>query len=123
MKGFWYMIEALLAGIILIGFLVMLVGNSVIIPQDDLSLKGYEILHDLDDQEILRDYVADLNHSGLNSQIKLASYNHSIQICDQGNNCVGNIPSADNVWVGNYYIIAGGGEYDPYLVKLFMWRI
>lgn len=117
------MIEAVLAGIILIGFLLVLAGSNLSLPRDDLSLKGYEILHDLDYQGILRPYVVEGNHSGLNSQISLVSYNHSVQICDQGGSCVGSMPSADNVWVGNYYIIAGETDYEPYLVKLYMWRL
>lgn len=123
MKGFLYMIEAMLAGIILIGFLMTLAGNNLTLLGDDMSLRGYEILHDLDGQGILRQYAVDGNYSGLNSQIKLISYNHSVQICDQGNVCTGSMPSADNVWVGNYYIIAGEGTYEPYLVKLYMWRL
>lgn len=123
MKGFWYMIEVMLAGIIMIGFLVTLAGNSLSFQQESLDMRGFEILHDLDDQGILRSYAIDNNHSGLNSQIKLSRYNHSIQICDQSNNCVGSIPTADNVWAGNYIIISGEGDYNPRTVKLYMWKL
>jgi hypothetical protein len=123
MKGFWYMIEAILAGIILMGFLLVLAGGYVRVPGEPVGLKGYEILHDLDRQGMLRPYVLDGNHSGLNSRIRLFGYNHSVQICGQSGSCSGSVPDAGNVWVGNYYIIAGENQYQPYLVKLLMWSL
>jgi hypothetical protein len=121
MRGFWYMIEVVIAGIILIGFLLFVSGVYANIPEQDISIRGYSILHELDHQGVLRGYVNDGNYSGLNSQIILFGYNHSVQICDQGGNCLGNSPDADNVWVGNY-MVAGDQNYNPKLVKLYMWR-
>ncbi|UCD07908.1 MAG: hypothetical protein JSW41_03005 [Candidatus Aenigmatarchaeota archaeon] len=123
MRGFWYMIEAILAGIIMISFLLVLAVGYGKVPGEYVSLKGYEILHDLDQQGVLRSYVIDGNYSGLGSQIKLFEYNHSVQICDQAGNCSGSMPDAANVWIGNYYIIAGEDQYQPYLIKLYMWRL
>ncbi len=117
------MIEAILAGIIMISFLLVLALGYGKVPGEYVSLKGYEILHDLDQQGILRSYVIDGNYSGLESQIKLFEYNHSVQICDQTGNCSGSMPDAANVWIGNYYIIAGEDQYQPYLIKLYMWRL
>ncbi len=122
MRGFWYMIEAVLAGIILLGFLIMLTSGYVSVPREDMSLKGYGILHELDQQGILRAYAVTGNYSGLNSRIRLFGYNHSVQICNQMGSCLGSMPNAENVWVGNY-AIAGEDQYNPKLVKLYVWRL
>lgn len=125
MRGFWYIIEAMLAGIILIGFLLALAGGYLKLPYDDISLRSYGILHELDQQDMLRGYVSDWNYSGLNSQISLFGYNHSVQICDQSGSCAGNRPGASgagDVWAGNY-IISGDENYQPRLVRLYMWRL
>ncbi len=122
MRGFWYMIEAVLAGLIIIGFLLSLANGYISTPVEDPGLKSYSVLHELDQQDVLRGHAEDWNYSGLNSQISLFGYNHSIQICDQSGNCAGTRPVAGNVWAGNY-IIAGNDIYQPRLVRLYLWRL
>lgn len=121
MRGFWYMIEAVLAGIILIGFLLSVSVTYADVPESDISLRGYSILHELDQQGILKGYVAEGDCPGLDSQITLLGYDHSIQICGQSGECIGSRPDADNIWIGNY-LVAGDDAYEPNLVKLYIWR-
>ncbi len=122
MRGFWYLVEALIGGIVLMAFLVT-IGSVYLFstPSPDINARAYVILHNLDRQDLLRNYTVALDYNGLNSQIDIAAYNHSIQICDTGGTCAGQAPSADNVWTGGY-IISGYNSYEPYEVKLYLWE-
>ena len=57
----------------------------------------------------------------LDSQVDIAGYNHTVNICDQSGVCVGLEPDASDVWVGSYFI-AGQSVYQPLEVKLFLWE-
>lgn len=121
MRGFWYVIEAVLAGIIIFGFLAMLGRTYITLPDPtDLSITGYETLKSLDDQGLLRSYVVDKNYTGLNSIIKIGRYSHSIKICGYSGTCVGPDPNATNIWVA-VYIIGGNESYSPHEVRLLIW--
>ena len=122
MKGFWYIIEGVLAGIILIGFLLVLASGYARFPAEDIGLRSYRILHELDQQGMLGSYAANNDYQGLNSQISLFGYNHSVQICSQSGICMGSAPDAGDVWVGNY-MISGLDAYNPKLVRLYIWRL
>jgi hypothetical protein len=122
MRGFLYMIEAIIAGVILIGFLLFIGSGYPAAQSYDPGTMGYSILHDLDRQGILRDYVAENNASGLDSRISLFGYGHSVLICGQSGACQGTVPDAGDVWVGNY-LVSGKDDYQPRLVKIYMWRL
>ena len=122
MKGVIFTLEAVIAGTILITFLVFIVSNFSPPPQEgDLTIRAYEILEGLDNQGILRNYTVNQDFDGLNSQVKFFSANHSIQICDLSGSCVGTIPNASDIFTGTY-IIAGNESYNPFYVKLYLWR-
>ncbi len=121
MRGFWYIIESVLAGVVIIGFLTVLGRTYITLPEPiDLSVMGYETLKSLDDQGLLRSYVVDKNYTGLNSLVAVGSYNHSIKICNYSGTCVGPTPDASNIWIA-VYLIAGSDSYDPHEVRLFLW--
>ncbi|MBI4020271.1 MAG: hypothetical protein HY367_02980 [Candidatus Aenigmarchaeota archaeon] len=122
MRGVWYALEAILAGIIIVVFL--LATRSTLIqtssPQE-ISIMGYSALKSLDDQGILRDYVAANDTAGLNSRVEVFGFSHAVQICDYGNNCFGSAPSAGDVFVAAY-IVSGDGAFRPAVVRLFIYK-
>jgi hypothetical protein len=121
MRGFWYIIEVVLAGVIIFGFLAVLGRTYIALPEPtDLSIMGYEALKSLDDQGLLRSYVVDKNYTGLNSIIKMGRYSHSVKICGYSSTCVGPTPNATDIWVA-VYAIAGNESYSPHEVRLFAW--
>ena len=119
MKGYIRTLESLLAGMIILGFLVFLPKPSVI-HSCNPSEKAYQILESLEDRGVLREYVASMDYEGLNSQIHIYTYNHSVQICDFSG-CAGQPPSSSNTWTGSYFI-SGKNTSHPYLIKLYLWE-
>ncbi len=119
MRGFWYMLEAIIAGIIIIGFLAVISQTFINPQQSDLSARAYDALKGLDQQGVLRPYAAAGDWGGLNSEVRIYDSNHSIMLCTHSQ-CVGQRPEANNVWVGNY-MIAGDQTYNPVQVRLYMW--
>ncbi len=116
------MLEAVISGIIIIGFVIAL-SNLVFFqePAPNLSEKGYAILKELENTGKLRDYVSSENFTGLQSEINIPGYAYSIEICDSQGTCNGNRPVGKNVWLSSY-IIAGDGDYEPKVIKLYIWR-
>lgn len=115
------MIEALVAGIILIVFLVTIRASYLsVTPQEEASAEAYMTLKSLDQSGLLRDYAVANDYNGLNSEIKDFWYNHSVEICNPSS-CSGEKPSADDVYVGSY-LISGGDGYAPRIVNLYLWR-
>jgi len=113
------MLEAVIAGIIIIGFVAVVSRSYISIPQEDTALQAYQALKGLDEQGILRPYAAANDWGSLNSEVKIYSRNHTIEICSLSG-CSGQKPHGDNVWVGSY-IIAGDQSYQPLQVKLYLW--
>jgi hypothetical protein len=120
MRGFWYMLEAVIAGVIIFGFLAVISQTYINPSQEDFTLQAYQSLKSLDEQGILRPYAAAGDWGGLNSQVKIYSRNHTIEICQASGSCTGQKPEGVNVWVGNY-IISGNQNYQPMQVKLYLW--
>ena len=113
------MLEALIAGMVVMIFVVNISGMPGLAGQPDMSSKGYGILKDLYIRDSLRNYTAARDFTGLESEVLLFGYNHSVQICDPYG-CVGTVPEADNVWTASY-IVAGEDFPDPANVKLYIW--
>ncbi len=121
MKGFWHMIESIFSVIILIAFLISLGTIYIILPSEpNMSLKGYEILKNLDDQNELRSYAVNNDWSDLNSKITIAGYNHTIQICDLRGSCSGGEASGDSIWT-SIYLISGDSAYQLKEIRLLIW--
>lgn len=116
------MLEALIAGIILITFLVTLKATYLsATPEEDASITAYTTLKQLDDSGLLRSGAAAYDYDSINSEIKLYFYNHTIEICNAQGTCYGRKPSSDNVWIGSYFI-SGDDSYSPRTVNLYLWR-
>ncbi|MEM5812353.1 MAG: hypothetical protein QXN71_01815 [Candidatus Aenigmatarchaeota archaeon] len=114
------MLEAVIAGIIIVGFVAAVSQNYAKTSTQDFSIRAYEKLKELDDKGTLRPYAAAGDWGSINSQVRIYDMNHSIEICDISGNCVGYKPEAFNVWVGSY-IISGYQSYQPLLIKLYLW--
>ncbi|MBU0952989.1 MAG: hypothetical protein KKA90_01030 [Nanoarchaeota archaeon] len=127
MRGFWHTVEAVLAGSLLITFLIVVSQPVFSDPQPkDQQLLAYELLHDLDLQGVLRNDAFFGNATAINSRIQIGHSNHSVQVCTASVICNGTAPEARNVWIGSY-MLAGddldqNGEYRPLEVKLYIWE-
>ena len=121
MKGFWHLVDAVLASVILLGAVLVMGQTAVIVPEPgNTNIIAFEKLRELDEQGIMRAYVMDGDYTGLDSHVTLYTFNHSVQICDYSGNCVGERPINKNVWVGTY-IVSGKDYYNPRTVKLYIW--
>jgi len=122
MKGVWFTMESAIACIIIGIFLLTVTGGYIVDSRPvDVSAITFDSLHGLDDRGILRGYATSLDYDGLNSEILIAGYNHSVNICDSVGTCTGPTASGNQVWVGSYFI-AGDSNYHPLEVKLFVWE-
>ena len=121
-KGYWHLVDAILASLILMGFLVVVARPAISVPEpENMNEIAYGLLEGLNDQGYMRTYAASHNYTELNSKIRFYSHNHSIQICDYGGSCYGSVPSEKNVWVATY-LLAGDSVYSPMTVRLFLWE-
>jgi len=120
MKGFWYMIEAVMAGIILVSFVSFLAVQNFAAPEEDLTERAYKTLEGLDSQGLLKGDAVARNHTNINSRVSIFAYSHAVEICSL-NSCSGERPSGKNVWVGSY-IVPGQARYDPVEVRLYIYR-
>ncbi len=128
MRGFWHTVEALIAGILLLLFLVVISRPLIANPEPaDTSIDAYRLLHDLDRQGLLRDDAIAGNVTGINSRIQIGTDNHSVQVCSASGICNGTVPLAANVWIGSYFISGAdaaknNGLYVPLEIKLYIWE-
>lgn len=116
-----YTLEAVIAGIIIVTFLVFLAYEPPTVVDEGLNLKSYEILEGLDNQGLLRSYAVTEDTSGLDGWVRFFSANHTVQICNVSGSCAGFLPDGNNVFTGTY-IIAGDTDYNPHYVKMYLWR-
>jgi hypothetical protein len=119
MRGYVFMLESVLAGILLVGFMLFLAHSYT-------QARPYEpdfsdVLTELDDQELLRGYAYSGDASGLEAEISLPGYSHSVQLCDSAGSCTGEIPNQREVRVSSYFL-AGETDLEPMEVKLFVWQ-
>ena len=122
MRGFWFIVEAVFASIIMVSFLLFMGRLYVRAPAlENLDEKTYELLKGLDEQGVLRNYTVNGDFLGLDSEIELYTHNHSVEICNYDLLCEGVKPNASNVWVGTY-LVAGNESYNPHMVKLYLWQ-
>ena len=117
-----YTLEVMIAAIAIVTFLVILSfqAQDISTVPEDLDETAYDLLRSLDDRGLLREYAVAHDYSSLNNQIIVYRYNHSIEICDYEDTCVGSKPNASNIWVGTY-VISGDNAYSPHTVRLYLW--
>lgn len=122
MKGYWHLVDAILASLILMGFILAVASPAIHVPgPENMNDVAYQMLKGLNEKGNMRAYAAAHDYSGLDSGIAFYSHNHSVQICDYGGSCYGQAPSEDNVWVATY-LLAGDSVYQPMTVRLFLWE-
>jgi len=121
MKGFWRMMESVLAVVIILGFLVT-IGNVYLKTKSDAGAGPdiYAMLKELDARNELRPYASSMNLTALNSRIETPGYNHSIAICSFDGNCTGTKPEASNIIVSSY-VISGYQDYAPIEIRVYVW--
>lgn len=120
MKGFVAMLEAVIAGIILIGTLAAVA--TTVIPRStetDFQSIAVSFLQGLDDQGRLRNLTVTKNPSAIDNEILFPSFNHTTEICDHKGTCVGQRPNTEDVHSG-FYFIAGNSIFEPYVVTLYI---
>jgi hypothetical protein len=120
MRGYIFMLEAVFASLILVGFLLYLAGSSVPAGSDPERDFG-SILRTLDLQDVLRGPASIGDLQGISDQITIPGFNHSVRICDPSGSCTGSIPEARNIWASSYFI-SGDGSYNPWEVRLYVWE-
>ena len=114
------MLEAVIAGIIIIGFVAAISQIYMSPSQEDFTLKAYEELRSLDGRGILRSYAAAGDWGGLDSEVRIYGRNHTVEICSPAGCQGGQRPESLNVWVWSY-IVSGSQSYQPLQVKLYLW--
>ncbi len=123
MRGIWYILESVMAVIIMASFLLLIGSVYIAKPYPaDMALRAYNMLQGMDNRGILRNYTESLNYTGIADAIEYYSYNKSVQICDYAGGCAGSAPSSANVWTGTY-MVAGLSAYQPREVRFYLWPL
>jgi hypothetical protein len=114
------MLESVFAGLLLLGFLLYLAqgySQAGSVPEHDFGW----VLPGLDDQGLLRGYVYSGDIQGLEGEISIPGFSHSVQVCDPSGSCAGQQGQAENIWASSY-LLAGEGSYQPREVRLYVWE-
>ena len=119
MRGFVFMVESVLAGILLVGFMLFLADSYTQARPYEPDFSG--VLPELDSQGLLRGYAYSGDTSGLEAEISLPGYSHSVQFCDSAGICMGQVPNEREVRVSSFFL-AGETDLEPMEVKLFVWQ-
>ncbi len=118
MRGIVFIIEAVIAGLLLLSFIALI--PSLMFKQPTLENPGWQLLQGLDSQGRLRNWTVAEDPIGLNAQIDIPYWNHSVQICNQ-TACVGSVPNATQL-LTSVRFVAGEHNYSPHIVRLFLWK-
>ena len=114
------MLESVLAGLLLVGFMLFLAHGQNTSGSDDIEGFGW-MLPELDHKGLLRGYVYSGDLSGLEDEIVIYGFEDSIQVCRPGGSCSGTIPNEDNVWVSSYFL-SGDTSFQAREVRLYAWK-
>ncbi len=120
MRGFWFMIEAVVAGIILVSFLYFISTERIAFPEEDAGTLAYRTLEGLNRQGTLRSAAEEGNATKIDGEVSIYAFGHAVQLC-QYDSCTGQVPSASNIWTGSY-VTAGNSRYNPREVRLHIYR-
>jgi hypothetical protein len=120
MRGFVFMLEAVLAGIILVGFMLFL-AHTVSSSMSSEERSFGSVLPELDQRGELSGPAYSGNYQTIEDLVSIYGYSDSVVICDSSGNCVGDVPQADKVWVSGYFL-AGETVLDPREVRLYVWQ-
>ena len=119
MRGFVFMLEAVFAGIILVGFMIFLAGNyNAASDSQENMFSG--VLTELDDRDILRGYAYSGDTQSIEDELRNYGYSMDVVLCD-ASSCTGNPPEKDTVWVSSY-LFSGDDTVDPLEVRLYAWE-
>lgn len=113
------MLEAIIAGVIMVSFLAFVSSSNFSAPED-ASLIAYKALEGLNKQGLLKQAAQSGDFSLINNNVQVFGYSHSVQICFSSS-CLGTQPTGSNVWVASYFT-PGSSIYEPREVKLYLYR-
>jgi hypothetical protein len=123
MKGQWKTIEAVLAGIVVLMFLVAITSTRSGV-QSTVPMQGYRALFAVYEKGLLRSSAAALDVQAIDAEAGatgyLAGFNHTVVICNV-TACTGSSPDADSVWASSV-IVAGDETFAPAEVILYIYR-
>jgi len=124
MRGFWYMLESIMAGIILVSFLIVLSSHATTETYTDaMSTRGFEALSQLSQKASFRNRVYLNDIDGIINEIDVPGYYYNVSICDYSGNCNGFDPSPYNVTMwSSSYVFSGIDDYNPKVLYLYIWR-
>ncbi len=117
MRGYVFMLEALLAGLLLVGFMAYLSGSipkQAAFAEADFS----HILPGLDDGGSLRELAYSGDAPGIEDSVNLPGFAHSVQLCYPSGGCQGQALSEGNTMVFPY-LLAGDSSFSPLEVRLY----
>lgn len=120
MRGFVFMLEAVFAGLLLIGFMLFIAHTysaSGSVAEQDFGW----VLPELDQKGLLRGYAYSGDRTGLEGEITLYGFEDSVQFCSPGSGCSGSAPEGENVWASSYFL-SGDSSFDPREVRLYVQR-
>lgn len=115
MKGMWHTLEAILAIVLVMSFLLLFSSSrakNIEVPD------MYEKLAELDRAGVLRQQAQAYDHSSISSEVGIALA-HSIEVCDPDRVCRGSKVSGNNI-VSASYMIAGYTGYNPREIRLYV---
>jgi hypothetical protein len=119
MRGYVFMLEAVFAVMILVGFMLYLGHTRALSgpsPDQDFS----RVLPQLESSGLLRGYVYSGDLQSLEDAIDTPGRSHSIQVCIPSGICTGQTPLAQEVYISTY-LLSGEDSYQPREVKLYVW--
>ncbi len=114
------MLESMFAGLILIGFMLYLAHGYAQASSADQHDFGW-VLPELDNQGLLRGHVYSGDLAGLEDEITLYGFGHSVQVCNPSGACLGSVPQEESVWVSGHFL-SGDGTFQPREVRLYAWK-
>ncbi len=122
-KGMSFTLEAIIAGLMIVTFLLFLFRSPNMEETYDIGMseRGYYCLKSLDENSLLREDATDNNYTNIENSLQdcLAGLNYTVQVC-RDSCSTSFIPKNQTIIVSNYFI-AGGVSPDPLKVKLSMW--
>lgn len=126
MKGAFHALEAVIGIVIILISMLSFTGNIVVSPELSLlnaKVKTYEILKELDNVGLLRNYVYSNDVTSLKEEIEgYITREVYVSIFNETTN-VTELPviSSEDVVTVSYFLSGKPGDYSPREVRVYLW--
>lgn len=126
MKGTLYVLEAVIAVLMLVSTLVIILQKppqSIELSRANYKLETYNALHILETTSDLRKKVLDNNSSGIKQDLsRYISISYDVAIFNKTTNLtkIPTIEAKDIITVG-YFLAGDVGNYNPRELKVYLW--